>query len=351
MIELTDNIQKCNLKKGMSPDIFKPDVEEGAETQDGQESQENETQKPQPKEDFKKLSSEVSSEIPAEIFTETSLDTPANISTEESAKENRTPPFLKFSNVPCGTPENLENINKAIQEAFTINKDFIAKRADRLGIKFNAPDFYIPIAIKESKLNNSEVSSSGAVGYFQITKTAVRDVNNWFEKDFTMEEAKTNPAVNALLGILLFHLYKDRYSVQNKLNFASDKDRELFATFAYNAGIGVSMEMWKNLQVTTYKEFESEISKLLIKAHAPFIQESADQDKTANDYNVFIRLPYSQNFFLKMLAPLTINRKIIEAGGQLVTTATLMEALNFTAVISSIRSGNYAEKNLRGPSN
>jgi len=292
-------------------------------------------------------------QLSEDVITET-------IPTESAAKENTTESFTKYERVPCGTYENLKNTNDAIQRAFEMIKELdLEKRAKQLGIEFESPDFYIPIAIKESKLDPSAVSDSGAMGYFQITPQALTDVNKWFNTPFTENDLIDKPEVNALIGILLFHMYRDLYPPRGtRLEFQTDKDRELFATFAYNIGITLAKNLWEVLEVTSYDEFELKLSKLLIENSQGRIQESSDRYQTAEEYNVQIKLPFKVNKFKGLIQRIRGTRTIVllykkdksseETQMSIphpikITTAQLAEALNFVRVVGAIRNLQFAE--------
>ena len=298
-------------------------------------------------------------QLSEEVTAETILTETENIPTD-TRTENIPESFTKYERVPCATPENLRDTNNAIQRAFEMIKELdLEERTRQLGIEFESPDFYIPIAIKESKLDQSAVSVSGAMGYFQITPQALTDVNKWFNTPFTENDLIDKPEVNALIGILLFHMYRDFYPPRGtRLEFQTDKDRELFATFAYNIGITLAKNLWETLEVTSYDEFESKLSKLLIENSQGRIQKSSDKYQTANEYNVQIKLPFRLNKLRGLIQRVRGTRTIVllykkdknseETQMSIphpikITTSQLAEALNFVRVVSAIRNLQFAE--------
>ncbi len=294
-------------------------------------------------------------------FQETTLpEPPQAIPALEKLSEDVIEPFTKYERVPCGTYENLKNTNDAIQRAFEMIKELdLENRAKQLGIEFELPDFYIPIAIKESKLDPSAISDSGAIGYFQIMPQALADVNKWFNTPFTENDLIDKPEVNALIGILLFHMYQDFYPPRGtRLEFQTDRDRELFATFAYNIGITLAKNLWETLEVTSYNEFELKLSKLLIENSQGRIEESSNEYQTADEYNVRIKLPFKINRLRGLIQRVRGTRTIVllykkdenseETQMSIphpikITTSQLAEALNFVRVVSAIRNLQFAE--------
>lgn len=307
---------------------------------------------------------EVQSEIQSEIFfefQETTLpEPPQAIPARQKLSEDVIEPFVKYERVSCVTYENLRDTNNAIQRAFEMIKELdLENRAKQLGIEFELPDFYIPIAIKESKLDPSAISDSGAIGYFQIMPQALADVNKWFNTPFTENDLIDKPEVNALIGILLFHMYQDFYPPRGtRLEFQTDRDRELFATFAYNIGITLAKNLWETLEVTSYNEFELKLSKLLIENSQGRIEESSNEYQTADEYNVRIKLPFKINRLRGLIQRVRGTRTVVllykkdksseEAQMSIphpikITTAQLAEALNFVRVVDAMKNLQFVD--------
>lgn len=117
----------------------------------------------------------------------------------------------------------------------------------------------IPSIIKESMMNNSAKSNSGAIWYFQLKPIAVKDVINFYEIQKLNLDA-SNPADNIILWSLYrkrgMNLLKDWLSAN-----LSDKDLENMMILSYNAWPARIKKLFKESKTKNYKEFEKFLAK------------------------------------------------------------------------------------------
>lgn len=117
----------------------------------------------------------------------------------------------------------------------------------------------IPSIIKESMMDNSAKSSSGAIWYFQLKPIAVKDVVNFYEIQKLNLDA-SNPTDN----IILWSLYRKRGMILLKdwlSSNLSDKDLENMMILSYNAWPARIKKLFRESKAKNYKEFEKFLAK------------------------------------------------------------------------------------------
>jgi len=118
------------------------------------------------------------------------------------------------------------------------------------------PNDYLPLEIKESKLDNSAESRSGAKGYFQIRDIAAQEV----ERVFGYKGNSSDPVSNSVMGILYLELCKN-FANDAVYGSLSDEDRGFLSYAIYNAGPGNMKNLWEILEPNSYPDFEAKLSK------------------------------------------------------------------------------------------
>lgn len=184
-----------------------------------------------------------------------------------------------IKNVPA---ERMKQAKKDLKNALRLLKKWKDSGRINLGrvkIDFDNPDRYLPLMIKESKLDNSAVSRSGARGYFQILSPAYKDIEKFFKvKDESTGTKKPlskilggrspiyqYPTNNCIYGILYYHLCIDRYAGNSAFGNQTAQERKKLGFMLYNAGFGTIRRLWRKLKPKSFKDFEKKLSDLLAK--------------------------------------------------------------------------------------
>jgi len=172
--------------------------------------------------------------------------------------------------VPDITVEKVDNARKDIKKALDFIKEKVQSnpklqtKFEEFGIdiNFDDTDEYIPLMLKESKLDNSlKNKKSGALGYFQIMPPAFEDIKARFGK-YLGNISYKDPVENCVCGILFYHLCADYYVFQDEAFSNLDSmvqgfDQDQLALMIYNAGIGTVRTLWKTTGVGNFDDFES----------------------------------------------------------------------------------------------
>lgn len=172
--------------------------------------------------------------------------------------------------VPDITAEKVDNARKDIKKALNFIKEKIQNNPElqakfeefSINIDFDDTDEYIPLMLKESKLDNSlKNKKSGALGYFQIMPAAFEDVKERFGK-YLGNISYKDPVENCVCGILFYHLCTDHYifsdeAFSNLDSMTDGFDQERLALMIYNAGIGTVRTLWKATGAESFDDFES----------------------------------------------------------------------------------------------
>ena len=158
----------------------------------------------------------------------------------------------KYENANEITPEKITHAHlaiatalKAIQARIHRNRQLKQLFRDHQ-IKLQSPDYYLAIAVKESKLIPIDVSSSDARGYFQIKRSALDDVAEkagliippelvFSNKAPNTREQKRASVNNAIIGILYWHIMRDVYPKRVGLNWP-EQDKDELAGLGYLMG-------------------------------------------------------------------------------------------------------------------
>ncbi len=206
-------------------------------------------------------------------ITKTKLKKPRN------AKE-------KFADIP---KEQVETTRATITTAIAeLQKGTYKTAIDSKNIKLEDPDYYLAVAIKESCGNPNLVSPANAVGYFQLTPIAIAQTNKIFKTRFTHNEKETGvkdaPLLNAMAGILYWHVCRDISPKTYDINIEGEKEN--IAAFMYNAGPRAACDfaiLLKNPK--NYVEFEKGLVLLLGKKFPKKIKATS-KAKYSQSYKV-----------------------------------------------------------------
>ncbi len=123
----------------------------------------------------------------------------------------------------------------------------------------------LPIIIKESMMNNSAVSRTWAVGYFQLKETAVDDVINTFWLGNLRLNYKDS-VDNIIIWVLYKKILLER--VKKRCNF-SGSDLENIMILSYNAWDTRIRGLFQKSNFKNYQEFERFLAKRLWVSKAP----------------------------------------------------------------------------------
>lgn len=116
------------------------------------------------------------------------------------------------------------------------NNDFIDDYQEGGSVEdlMNQDEFLKARGQIESGFNQDSVSSTGAVGMFQIMPIALKEYNRKYDSKYTWDQVKSNAVANAHVSN---GLIKDIRSMINKIDTnLSDFDKNVLAEMAYNYG-------------------------------------------------------------------------------------------------------------------
>jgi N-acetyl-anhydromuramyl-L-alanine amidase AmpD/LysM repeat protein len=285
----------------------------------------------------------------------TVVDEYGRIVFDESLQETET------FEIPEVTSERIEKAKTALQEAFDKVKSVIAPKlaveAAKSGASFEvkngnemvkdliSKDFdvndYLPLMIKESKLDPKAVSKANARGLFQITKDAEADVSKYYH--YATSDI-FNPTENSVLGILYLHRCLNHYGENKVYGELTSGDHELLSYAIFNKGPGTIPKLWALSGAKSFEEFEKTMSLELTKqlgADASSVSEYKD------DANYGVRyLEYAGvSAYLKLgkedpqrSKHFTVNGKKIEIGKDYLTVGQAGEVLRYSQLIKAIKS-------------
>ena len=182
---------------------------------------------------------------------------------------------------------------------------------------------FLPLAIKESRLNSKATSSTDAYGYFQLKQPAITDINKllkWAKVDTTWYSPNTNPADNIVYWILYFLKNKKEFEKKNPSVKKEDMDNFVYAS--YNAWLNKIQKLLEYSGEDNRDDFVKDIVKQMWCSWDYTDKESA--------YKVIYR-----NFFDKDYSKDT--SVIITRDNIQLTKSKAQEMINYTEVISSIK--------------
>ncbi|MBI2453790.1 N-acetylmuramoyl-L-alanine amidase, partial [Candidatus Peregrinibacteria bacterium] len=249
--------------------------------------------------------------------------------------------LASVSEAPIVDPEKLKEARGHLVSALDfIEKNIGKEKLERIGvhIDFRNPDRYLPLMIKESRLDNRSVSVHGALGYFQLKQGAVQDVRKVFRGDFMSQVQNfTSPLNNCIYGILYYHLVFDVYNERLIPAPLSPQERKLLGAMIYNGGPGNIKRLWKILKPQSYEDFEEKLND----AFAAQLGTSPGKASSVMDpeYRALYRQYPAAAKYLELLnkkdkileTPLTVNGK--ETG---ITLGKVGEMLRYTRLLEGI---------------
>lgn len=153
---------------------------------------------------------------------------------------------------------NIAPVKRDIQKAKMkiANNDKLSKILSEKDTDFET---IIPKIIKESKMNNNEVSKSWAVWYLQLLPKAIKDVENTYDtKDLNLN------AKDPVDNIIIWCLYRKRCINLNKKRLdenTSNEDLEKIMIISYNIGPTETKRLFIESKAKNYKEFEKYLAK------------------------------------------------------------------------------------------
>ncbi len=184
---------------------------------------------------------------------------------------------------------------------------------------------YLPIAIKESRADNSKISKAGAVGYFQLTNAAIAGIKEAYDITIKPEDLK-DPTKNCIAGILYFHYCQDFYP--QKWDIKCDK-KELMAALMYNAGPTIYRDIYRLLgKQKSYRAIEKFLSTALI-SQLPDVFTLKKDKQYSQGYRVY----HYSDFEIKG----DIRGKSVSINGKSYSAVRIVQALHYARTVESIR--------------
>lgn len=141
--------------------------------------------------------------------------------------------------------------------------DAIPKLKNLIGNDFEIENI-LPLIIKESRMDNSQVSSTGARWYLQITQTALKDVNKrYWLQDLNLD--REDPVDNLIIWIIYYmkrnmEIIDSLLTKTGKTYSFSEEDKKELNILSYNIWAGKMVELLKNSNETTLSGFKKYIS-------------------------------------------------------------------------------------------
>ena len=144
--------------------------------------------------------------------------------------------------------------------------DAIPKLKNLIGNDFEIENI-LPLIIKESRMDNSQVSSTGAKWYLQITQTALKDVNKrYWLQDLNLD--REDPVDNLIIWII-YYMERNMEIINSLIrkswkeyNF-SKRDKKELNILSYNIWAGRMVELLKKSNEKTLSGFKKYISTYL----------------------------------------------------------------------------------------
>ncbi|MDR2190710.1 MAG: lytic transglycosylase domain-containing protein [Candidatus Peribacteria bacterium] len=127
-------------------------------------------------------------------------------------------------------------------------------------------EYLLPIFIKETLLTHSNISSSGAIGYGQLTNTAITEIYRQYPSLKLLNLKKENPIDNIILSYIYHKFIVTKYvkNIIQKYNInLTPPEFQYFVHFAYNAGIGTLTELLQKSNAKTLLDFQKYCAKKL----------------------------------------------------------------------------------------
>lgn len=159
------------------------------------------------------------------------------------------------------------------------------------------------VAIKESRLDPNAKNG----GYFQLTTSAVKDLNRIFgANQFSLDlNAEDNIEAGLIYLALLRHEYIAPHDLAQKM---SVEDQRLLAHFFYNMGPTASKKIWEETSATDLASFEDEVVELLgnkmsllNKLGLDFVGPSSEETVTDPNYHVEYEQSGAEEMYLESL--------------------------------------------------
>ncbi|MBD3329938.1 hypothetical protein GF354_00235 [Candidatus Peregrinibacteria bacterium] len=295
----------------------------------------------------------------------------------EFIKDNFSPEFLRMSYLAlimtalsaCGSdsPEIFENqadvtgsiediidtVPEEAEEVFDIDREKMAQNSigaaiqhidENMDVDFDLKesDYYLALAMKESSLKHDAVSSSNALGYFQLKKGALIDVNERFDLNFVLsdifdEDASSLGRIrevaknNSIAGILYWYLCRDMYGAKLSEDL-NERDKDRLAGFVYKMGPTAVKGLWEDLgNPDNFNDFALRLAKIIAKASddielVPSGSELKKDPTYKIDYLAYLRVKGGVD-------------KKVDIGGNNYDVANLIQTLRYTELIVSMHSG------------
>jgi hypothetical protein len=264
-----------------------------------------------------------------------------------------------LTTVPGITPEKLAEA----QDSLTKAKRYIVRNVSFRGDPVTMSDlnrldeYYIPLMIKESRLNNEAVSPKAAVGYFGITASAAADV----EQDFAFEGRLTkkadkiygSPINNCVYGMLNLWLSRNKYAEQSRYSEVSPEDKDKLALMMHNKGPTKIGALWDKLGANSYRDFQNKLSDALARQMGVPTRESrmvADRSYSVNYEETpairkYIELHNAKNWS-QLSKPFLIDGEQVEG----LVVGQVGEVLRYSRIITAMSDGEFSNEGDRvGP--
>lgn len=278
-----------------------------------------------------------------------------------------TPEEKKFLEAEKITEEKLSFALFAINNAlcFINSNPAVSKEIKKRGIKIKPASYYLAIAFHESKLKPESIANNGedthpdkyALGYFQLKKAAMLDVNTNFstnfsrskmfsEKEINSPEQSRASIDNATIGILYWHLCEERFQAPMAKTMAQE-DRDKFTSLIYYLGSSGFHSLYKALDSPkTFEEFGEKAAKHLAE-NVEFVSERKHGLITTFERSFFVEIrSYIDTGEMRTKEAMEkLKRKTIKIKGYKISAFNLLEVVRY----GEISHGLMQAKTLKEP--
>lgn len=141
-----------------------------------------------------------------------------------------------FSDIQGLSPERIEEARKNFNDAY-----IRLEKNPHFPKTWVSKEILFALMLKESMLNNSVTSSSGAIGYFQLKPDAVKDAEAFMHLKLGIRGKKydvTNATDNCILGIVYYTFLHEKVSTLSERFDIDDAYSHLLTVASYNLWVG-----------------------------------------------------------------------------------------------------------------
>jgi len=183
--------------------------------------------------------------------------------------------------VPGLTPEKIREAKRNLRSALAIIKKTYEDETLNFNIEFTDPKHYLPLMVKESKLDPDAVSSMGAQGYFQLMSGARKDVEELLGQSVDISPTSVK---NCVIGIVYYHICMESYALMGPFKNLPAPDRRKIGLMMYNKGVGTVIKLYKKTEATSFTDFTTKLNTLL--AQHLGVEELTEQEIGDTNFKV-----------------------------------------------------------------